>query len=80
MKKFTILLLVALLALPMMAQKTAASKADVIRDQMGRVDEQATFKPIKAFDWLLLPAPQTRAEGLLVWDFEEDADYENWMS
>ncbi len=80
MKKFTILLLVALLALPMMAQNTAVCKADFIRDQKGRVDEQGTIKPIKAFDWVLLPAPQTRAEGLLVWDFEEDADYESWMS
>ena len=77
MKKFTILLLMALLALPMMAQKTAATKADVIRDQMGRVDEQATTKAIKAFDWVLLPAPKNRADAALVWDFETDTDFES---
>ena len=78
MKKFLFVLLVAALALPMMAQKTAATKADVMRQLVDRTFDQGTIKPIKAFDWTF--KTPLRGQKTYVWDFEEDADYEGWMS
>ena len=78
MKKFTIIMLMALLALPMMAQKTAATKAADIREQMGRVDNQATVIPIKAFDGTLRAAPKNEGGETILWNFDTDDALEGW--
>ena len=69
----------ALLALPMMAQSTAATKASEQRQALGRVQNN-TFKALESFNWTLLPAAQTRGDILYEWDFEDDADFEGWAT
>ena len=68
----------AVLALPMMAQKTAATKADVLRQSIDRTFDKGTIKPLKAFDWTF--KTPLRGQTTYVWDFEDDADYDGWMS
>ena len=79
MKKLSFILLMALLALPMMAQSTAATKASEQRQALGRVQNN-TFKALESFNWTLLPAAQTRGDILYEWDFEDDADFEGWAT
>ena len=79
MKKFSLVLLMAALALPMMAQ--FANKADAMVDKADRsVLEQGIVNPLKAFNWNLVPATINRDLEVLAWDFEDDEDYEGWMS
>ena len=70
----------AALALPMMAQ--FANKADAMADK--NIDrsaiEQGVVNPLKAFDWKLVPANMMRDTETIVWDFEDEDDYEGWMS
>ena len=79
MKKFSLILLMAALALPMMAQ--FATKADAIA---GKVDkstiEQGVVNPLKAFNGMLTPAIMNRDTETLFWDFEDDADFEGWLT
>ncbi|MBR5169039.1 MAG: choice-of-anchor J domain-containing protein [Muribaculaceae bacterium] len=78
MKKFLFVLLVAALALPMMAQKTAVSKA--LPFDRNSVPE-LKVAPLKAFDMNMHPrATMLRAEEVLYsWDFETDDQLNDWM-
>ena len=80
MKKF-VLLLMAALALPVMAQMTS-TKAEAMRLQNSdkATIEQGMINPLKAYNGVLTPANMDRATQTLVWDFEDDADFEGWMS
>ena len=78
MKKLSLILLMAALALPMLAQMTATSKALSSADRNVRTLKQNVMNPFKAFDWTLQSAAQTRADALYEWDFEDDEDFEGW--
>ena len=79
MKKFYFILLMVAMALPMMAQFN--SKAELIAAKIDRSTlEQTRVNPLKAFNGALTPAIMTRDSETLFWDFEEDEDYEGWLS
>ena len=75
MKKFSFILLMAALALPMMAQRFA-TKADA----MAAMDRNQVVKttPVNS-DWSKYSTNVTRAQWY-EWTFENDADFEGWMS
>ena len=75
MKKF-VLLLMAALALPVMAQMTA-TKAEMMKLQDR--DKMEVFAPVKAFDASATTIAQKTRGGYL-WDFETDESFEGWMS
>ena len=78
MKKLSVILLLAAMALPMMAQ-TAATKAEAMGVKPDKATiEQGVTTPLKAFDWTLNPV--NRAEQTFFWGFEEENDLEGWMS
>lgn len=75
MKKL-VLLLMAALALPVMAQMTS-TKAEMMRSQDR--DKMEVFAPVKAFDpSAIIVAEKTR--GGYLWDFESDESFEGWLS
>ena len=78
MKKLSLILLLAVLALPMMGQKTAVSKAVAL--DRNSVPALKTM-PMKAFDMNMHPrANMLRAEQVLYsWDFETDDQLNDWM-
>ena len=79
MKKFSLILLMAVLALPMMAQ--FANKADAMAGKVEKATiEQGVVNPLKAFNWQLVPANILRDTETIVWDFEDDDDFEGWLS
>ncbi len=78
MKKLSLILLMAVLALPMLAQSTETSKALSSVDRNVRTLKQNVMNPFKAFDGTLQSAAQTRADALYEWDFEDDEDFEGW--
>ena len=70
----------AVLALPMMAQ-VFANKSEAMAPKPDRSTiKQNPYSPIKAFDWNLVAADMTRDTETIVWDFEDEEDYEGWMS
>ena len=75
MKKL-VLLLMAALALPVMAQMTA-TKAEMMRSQDR--DKMEIFAPVKAFDASAITVAEKTRGGYL-WDFESDESLEGWMS
>ena len=75
MKKL-VLLLMAALALPVMAQMTA-TKAEMMRSQDR--DKMEIFAPVKAFDASAITVAEKTRGGYL-WDFESDESFEGWMS
>ena len=75
MKKL-VLLLMAALALPVMAQMTA-TKAEMMRSQDR--DKMEVFAPVKAFDASAITVAEKTRGGYL-WDFESDESFEGWMS
>lgn len=77
MKKFSLLLLMAALALPMMAQYASKEEAMGIKHER-KATKQGT--PLKAFDWKLVPADMLRATETIVWDFEDEDALEGWMT
>ena len=80
MKKLSLILLMAVLALPMMAQ-VFANKSEAMAPKPDRSTiKQNPYSPIKAFDWNLVAADMTRDTETIVWDFEDEEDYEGWMS
>ena len=80
MKKFTVILLWAALALPMMAQNAATTK----RSQTTVTDkasiEQVAGKPLPAFDWTLKTAVGIKADAQVVYEtsFENDTELAGW--
>ena len=76
MKKFLFVLLAAALALPMMAQMTPATRNGGV--DRARSNEMSVMNPLNEFNGSLMSAPQMRADGTLVWDFEAGAD--DWMN
>ena len=80
MKKLTLFLLLAALAIPMMNAQFAATKALSQRDQTTR---NAVLKgqPMQMMEWGVRHAtatPQLRAGGSYMWDFESDESFEGW--
>ena len=75
MKKF-VLLLMAALALPVMAQMTA-TKAEMIKLQDR--DKMEVFAPVKAFDASAITVAE-KSRGGYLWDFETEESLEGWMS
>ena len=75
MKKL-VLLLMAALALPVMAQMTA-TKAEMMRSQDR--DKMEVFAPVKAFDASAITVAEKTRGGYL-WDFESDESFEGWLS
>ena len=75
MKKL-VLLLMAALALPVMAQMTS-TKAEMMRPQDR--DKTEVFAPLKAFDKSAVTVAEKTRGGYL-WDFESDASFEGWLS
>ena len=71
MKKLSLILLMAVLALPMMAQRMDATKVTTMRDR----NEKVLFTPVKAFD-----ATNTVVTGgdADLWDFETDESLDGW--
>ncbi len=79
MKKFSLILLMAALALPMMAQ--FASKADLMAAKIDRSTlEQGALNPLKEYNGMLTPANMMRDTETLFWDFEDEDDLEGWLS
>ena len=79
MKKLSLMLLMAALALPMMAQ--FANKADLMAAKIDRSTlEQGALNPLKEYKGMLTPANMTRDTETLFWDFEDEADFEGWLS
>ncbi len=79
MKKLSLMLLMAALALPMMAQ--FANKADLLAGKIDRSTlEQTSVNPLRAFNGMLVPANMTRDTETLFWDFEDEDDFEGWLS
>ena len=76
MKKF-VLLLMAALALPVMAQNFA-TKAEAMRSQDR--DKMEVFAPVKAFDASAITVADKNRGGLILWDFETDESFDGWMS
>ena len=70
MKKL-VLLLMAALALPVMAQMTA-TKAEMMRSQDR--DKMEVFAPVKAFDASAITVAEKTRGGYL-WDFESDESF-----
>ena len=75
MKKF-VLLLMAALALPVMAQMTS-NKAEAMRSQDR--DKMEVFAPVKAFDASAITVADKTRGGYL-WDFETDESLDGWMT
>ena len=73
MKKLSVILLLAALAMPMMAQNFATKAGAMAPKPDKATIEQGVTTPLKAFNWTLTPA--NRAEPLL-WDFEDENDLE----
>ena len=79
MKKLSLMVLMAALALPMMAQ--FANKADLLAGKIDRSTlEQTSVNPLRAFNGMLVPANMTRDTETLFWDFEDEDDFEGWLS
>ena len=79
MKKLSLIMLMALLALPMMAQ--FSTKAESIAAKVDRSTiEQGTINPLKVYSGMLTPANMTRDTETLFWDFEDEEDFEGWLS
>ena len=78
MKKL-VLLLMAALALPVMAQNLA-TKSESMRSVADR-EKTTKITPVKAWDASTprVFTEKTRA-GKILWDFESDASYEGWLS
>ena len=74
MKKF-VLLLMAALALPVMAQ--TATKAEAMM-KLQNPNRMETLAPVKAFDASARTIERTR--GGYLWDFETDESFEGWIS
>ena len=77
MKKLSLILLMAVLALPIMAQFTPALK-DNGPARFDRTQDTRVLKAIKAFDGIA--SMPTKAMETYVWDFETEADFEGWSS
>ena len=75
MKKL-VLLLMAALALPVMAQMTA-TKAEIMKLQDR--DKMEVFAPVKAFEASAMTVAEKTRGGYL-WDFETEASLEGWLS
>ena len=75
MKKF-VLLLMAALALPVMAQMTS-TKAESMRSQDR--DQMEVFAPVKAFDASAITVADKTRGGYL-WDFETDESLAGWLT
>ena len=75
MKKF-VLLLMAALALPVMAQMTA-TKAEMMRSQDR--DKMEVFAPVKAFDASAITVAEKTRGGYL-WDFETEESLAGWLT
>ena len=76
MKKLSFILLMAALALPMMAQRNFATKADAMAAMDRNQVVQTT--PVNS-DWTNHSTVLNRAQWY-EWTFESDADFEGWMS
>ena len=77
MKKFSLILLTAALALPMMAQFTPALK-DNGPDRVDRTQDTRVLKAVKAFDGVA--SMPMKAMDTYVWDFETEEDFEGWST
>ena len=69
----------AVLALPMMAQFASKAEAQAPKPDRSAI-EQGIINPLKAFDGKLVAVNQTREDAEFFWDFEDDDDYEGWLS
>lgn len=76
MKKF-VLLLMAALALPVMAQMTS-TKAEDMKKLQDR-DKMEVLTPVKAFDASAVTVADKNRGGYL-WDFETEESFEGWMT
>ena len=76
MKKF-VLLLMAALALPVMAQMTTTTKAEALKLQDR--DNMEVFAPVKAFDASAITVADKTRGGYL-WDFETDESLAGWTT
>ncbi len=79
MKKFTVILLWAALALPVMAQKTAQSKSERIANSNDRTVEQVAGKPLNLFNGTLQSVtPKAEATVIYECSFETDEELAQW--
>ena len=79
MKKFTVILLWAALALPVMAQKTAQSKSERIANSNDRNVEQVAGKPLNLFNGTI-QSVTPKAETSVIYEcgFETDEELAQW--
>ena len=77
MKKF-VLLLMAALALPVMAQQTFATKSQDMRTTDRT--EMVNIVPMKATIWGQIPKAEMNRAGETIWDFETEEQLEQWST
>ncbi len=78
MKKFSFILMMAALALPMMGQRASTSKAEAMR-MMNR-DAVENFAPVKSFGAVDRHAFNAGRAAAYTWDFESEESIAGWSS